>query len=249
MSDPSPADPAPRSGFDQISTRWTSLKDPKQFLLRYGSAIRKYLQALLKNPDDVEEIAQDILVRVVQSGFSRADPDRGRFRDYLKIAVRNAALTRLRRRRPVQSADTALLQLADPDAHPAADQAWLAEWQRCALKKAWRVLESHQHNAPGNLFYTALKVSVDYPDEDSRQLAERAAVLSGRPLKPDAFRKQLSRARRMFAQLLVEEVAQTLEKPTPRLVEDELMEVGLWEYVRDFLPADWRTRPNVLDAL
>jgi RNA polymerase sigma factor (sigma-70 family) len=221
MSKPSPADSVPQSALDQISTRWVHLQDPRQFLLRYGPAIQKYLQALLKNADDVEEVKQDILVRVVQDSFSRANPDRGRFRDYLKIAVRNTALSHLRRRRAVQVGDAALGQVPDPDAsQPAAEQQWLAEWQRCALNKAWRALENHQRTSPGNLFHTVLKVAVEHPEEDSRELAERTAALIGRQLRADAFRKQLSRARRMFAQLLVEEVAQTLEEPKPALVEE-----------------------------
>jgi hypothetical protein len=37
-------------------------------------------------------------------------------------------------------------------------------------------------------------------------------------------------------------VAQTLAEPTPACVEEELIEVGLMPYIRDFLPDVWRTR-------
>jgi hypothetical protein len=54
-------------------------------------------------------------------------------------------------------------------------------------------------------------------------------------LRPDAFRKQLSRARPFFADLLRQEVAQTLDDATPEMVEEELIETGLMPYLRDLL--------------
>lgn len=230
-------------GLDQISTRWAVLKDPVQFLLRYGPAIRKYLQALLKNPDDVDEIAQDILTKVVQNAFGKANPDNGRFRNYLKVAVRNAALMHLRRKKAVQPGDSVLLNVADPlQTTLAADQEWLADWQRCIMNKAWRALDSHERRSSGNHCHTVLRLAVEHPDDDSTKLAERTSQKIGRALRADAYRKQLSRARRMFAEVLLEEVTNTLDQPTPERIEEELIEIGLMGYVRDFLPPDWDKR-------
>jgi hypothetical protein len=153
----------------------------------------------------------------------------------------NAALMHLRRHRPARGPDPA--QPAAPDEPPSpADAAWVADWRRCVLDRAWQALDHHQRRSPGNLFYTVLRLTADHPGEDSAALAARAGAVLGRPLRPDAFRKQLSRARRHFAELVVAEVAQTLERPTAERVEDELVEVGLMAFVRDFLPPDWRTR-------
>jgi RNA polymerase sigma-70 factor (ECF subfamily) len=115
------------------------------------------------------------------------------------------------------------------------------------LGRVWQALDQHQRQSAGNLFFTVLRVSCDHPEEDSKALAARVSALTGKPLKPDAFRKQLSRARRQFAELLIAEVEQTLEEPTPEGVEEELIDVGLMEYVREFLPADWRTRGQLSD--
>jgi hypothetical protein len=46
----------------------------------------------------------------------------------------------------------------------------------------------------------------------------------------------------MFAQILLREVEQTLDAPSPQELEEELTEIGLMRHVRDFLPADWRKR-------
>jgi RNA polymerase sigma-70 factor (ECF subfamily) len=218
-------------------------------MMRYGPAIQRYLSALIKNPHDVEEVLQDFLLRGLQRGFVRTESLRGRFRDYLKTAVRNAALTHYRRRSPTPHGDLSALQLpAPPDETPiAADEEWASQWRQCVLSRAWQALDQHERTAPGNLFYTVLKLSGEHPDEDSKALAARVSARTGKPIRPDAFRKQLSRARRHFAELLVAEVGQTLEEPTPELVEEELIEIGLMEYVRDFLPPDWRSRGQLSD--
>lgn len=233
-------------GLDQISTRWSLITDPLRFVLRYAPAIHAYLGALIKNPQDAEEVAQEFLLRGIQQGFVRTEPLRGRFRDYLKTAVRNAALSHLRRRRPTCHGGAALSQLPADPTQALAEQEWLAEWQRCVLDRALQALDSHQRRSPGNLFYTVVRLSLDHPRDDSTALAARASALLGRPFRADAFRKQLSRARRFFAELLVQEVVQTLEEPTPEDVEEELVAVGLMPYVRAFLPRDWRTSGQMM---
>src|SRR4051812_31898900 len=125
---------------DLITTHWSALRDGNRFLLRYAQAVRGYLLALLGDADDADDVAHDFFVRVVERGFERADPDRGRFRDYLKIAVRNAGLSHLRRkqRRP-RTVDGLEHTLAGPES--AANREWLREWQACVLERAWRALE------------------------------------------------------------------------------------------------------------
>src|SRR5256885_4248390 len=98
MSDSMPPNNRPRAGIDQISTRWTLIHDPRQFVMRYAPAIQGYLSVFLKNPHDVEDVCQEFLVRVIERGVAEEDRLHGRFRDYLIAAVRNAALAHLRRR-------------------------------------------------------------------------------------------------------------------------------------------------------
>jgi RNA polymerase sigma factor (sigma-70 family) len=230
-------DSEPKSRLDQITTRWSVINDPLQFTLRYAPAIRKYAGVFFEDPHDADDCCQDLLERVVRHGFVRASPDRGRFRDYLKKAVRNEAFSLLRRKRKWRHGDVDLAQVPQADeGQLAVEQAWLAEWQRCLLDRAWRGLERRQQRRSGNLFATVLRLSADHPEEDSAQLAARATQLTGQPLQPDAFRKQVSRARRLFAALLRAEVAQTLEDPTRADIDEELIEVGLMPYLRDFLP-------------
>ena len=78
-----------------------------------------------------------------------------------------------------------------------------------------------------DLCFTVLRLAGDHPEETSEQLARRASDRTGRPLRAEAFRKQLSRARPLFRRLLTEEVAGTLSDPTPENLALELAELGL----------------------
>jgi hypothetical protein len=221
------------SRLDDISTEWEVVRDPPRFVLRYAPAIQRYVGALVKNPHDAEEVAQDFFLRISKHRFVHTRQEGGRFRDYLKAAVRNAALNFLQRRRASKPIDPGFSKI-----QVAADQAWLVEWRQCLLDRACRTLEKHQHQSPGNLFHTVLNMVVNNPLDDTQVLATRTSALIGRPLRSDAFRKQLSRARFMLAKLIVKEVAQTLDKPTPEQIKEELIELALWEYVRHFLASE-----------
>jgi hypothetical protein len=235
VNEPTPSNADAPSVLEQISTRWPLISDPARFVLRYAAAIRRYLGALLRDPHAVDEVAQDFLLHALERRFD-AGSVRGRFRNYLKAALRNAAITHFRRRPPERPAEVPEPAVEDTDA----DRAWLDDWRRILLARAWDALDARQRAAPDSLCHTALRLTVDHPDEDSAALAARASALSGRPVRPDAFRKQLSRARRLFARLLTAEVERTLEAPTPPLVEEELADLGLLAHVQPFLPSDWR---------
>jgi hypothetical protein len=229
------ADDPPKLVLGDISTSWRKLHDPLRFVMTYGPAVRAYLGALLKDDHAADEALQELLLQVTTRGFATADPARGRFRDYLKVVVRNAARRQTRPRRE-QPAD------ADWDAVPAeaesAADGWRTEWRRCVLDQALRALERHQREAGrGNLAYTAVRLSLAHPRADSAELAAKAGEQTGQPLTAEAFRKQLSRARRVFAELIAAEVRQTLDGPTDADVRDELADLGLLEFVRDYLPA------------
>lgn len=215
---------------DQITTRWSQICDPVRFVMRYSQAIRAYLAAIFRNEEAAEEACQEFLAKFLGRGLESAAPDRGRFRDYLKISVRNTALAMLRRKQELSVDPTVLETVATATA--TADDAWNSEWQRVVLDKAWRQLEQHERTSPQGMHFTALQLAVDFPNETSEQLATRATAQLQRPVNAAAFRKQLSRARQHFAQLIVDEVSQTLTADVHRDLGEELAELGLLPYVK-----------------
>src|SRR5262245_48930499 len=89
------------SRLDAMSTRWSllrrahedstaSAKDARNALvMRYSAAIRRYVGAIMRDDATADEVAQDVIVRMLQGNFAGANADRGRFRDFLKTAIRN----------------------------------------------------------------------------------------------------------------------------------------------------------------
>jgi RNA polymerase sigma factor (sigma-70 family) len=231
-----PTAPPPQSRLDEISTRWAVVSDPVQFTLRYASAIQKYLGAIVHHQHDADEITQELLLKMMERRFEQVSPDGRRFRSYLKQAIRNAVKEHARKKRPGALSDELLAELATTEtAESLAEQQWLEEWRSCIVDRAWDALESHQRRNEGNLFHTVLRLTADHPQEDSTALAARASCSSGRTLSVEAFRKQVSRGRRLFATLICNEVATTLERPVEGDVEEELANLGLMELVRDYL--------------
>ncbi|MFG0318739.1 MAG: RNA polymerase sigma factor, partial [Planctomycetota bacterium JB042] len=57
----------------------------------YDGPIRAYLRAALgRSPHDADDLAQEFFAWALESGFlAKADPSRGRFRGFLKVALRN----------------------------------------------------------------------------------------------------------------------------------------------------------------
>lgn len=242
MSEPVPTpDAAPR--LEAISTSWATLfaahaDGPEasaargRVALRYRDAVRRYLEALLGDPGEADEVTQELMLRILRGGFAGADPQRGRFRDLLKTAVRRMAVDHLRRR-----GRTATLGDADglPGSAPA-DRAWIADCRRVLVDAALGELESLAHRRPGNVYHAVLMVRADHPDADSQALAARLSERVGRAFTVDQFRQQLHRAREAFAEILVRHVAFGLPEPTPERLTEELGELGLAVLVRDFLP-------------
>lgn len=220
-----------------ITTHWSRIHDPMHFVMRYAPAIQRYLGAILRDVDQVEEACHDFILCVVKNGFSNADPECGRFRDYLKTSVRNAALTRLRKQKRLR----ATMEASDYEptvpsqVEEEADATWLAEWRRCLLDRAWLALKHSQREQDQALYYRALRLVMKHPNEPSHRLADRLSEQIHRRVRADSFRKQVSRARRLFAQLLVEEVIKTLRDASPERIEDELQALGLWDIVHPFL--------------
>lgn len=217
----------------QITTQWTTISNPSRFVSRYGAAVRAYLRALLPTRDDADEVEQQFLMQVVERGFPTVAPERGHFRYYLITIVRNAALKYLRRQSQRPASLTDISQVATS---VSADREWQISWRECVLQNTWHALRDHQKKSKGNLFHACLKTFVEHDDEDSPSLAARVSAACGRPLSAEAFRQQLSGARRRFGELLIAEVSGTISNVTPELLGEELRDLDLMKYVKALLP-------------
>ncbi|MCA9196754.1 MAG: hypothetical protein KDA87_04420 [Planctomycetales bacterium] len=212
-------------------------------VMRYASAIRRFVQVIVRDPNMADELSQDAMVRLLKGDFAGADPQRGRFRDLLKTAIRNMARNNWAKenRRTGVDFDLSLLDGDQEDMSDRLDEAWTSRWRENLMSIVWDKLKSWEASQPSSLAYTVLKLRSEFPNDSSTELAERLSQQAGREVKPDTTRQQLRRARVRFVEFLVEEIAQGLPEPTPEHLRDELISLGLFTSVKDVLPAQWQS--------
>ncbi len=237
--------PEPDPRLSRISTRWDlllqahrgegeALSEAQRLLLRrYGGAVYRYLLAAVRDPHAAEELSQEFAVRALRGDFRRADPGRGRFRDFVKTALYHLIVDHHRRRRkqpgPLPSSDSALPAAAEVSAP--GDEEFLGRWREELLERAWEALAEAERQT-GQLHYTVLRWRAEHPQSAAAELAEQLSARQGRAFTDAGVRQTLHRAREKFAALLREEVARSLETADPERLEQELLDLGLLPYCR-----------------
>jgi RNA polymerase sigma factor (sigma-70 family) len=241
---------------DAISTRWTLLRQAHEgsaassaearnsLVLRYVPAVRRFVGGMVRNDQDADDLTQDIVARFLSGGFAGAAASRGRFRDFLKTAVANAVRDHWRRQKRRHGVDYDVAAVAGSE-DSGEEDAWDAEWRARVLGLVWDAMQEQQLRQPGSHSYTLLKLRTEFPDDTSEQLADKFMGWTGAPLRADALRQKLRRARLQFVDLLVAELGRTMDQPSPEKIEEELVVLGLIDLVRDLLPQDRRqTKPG-----
>ena len=223
----------------ELSTHWTMLFNaqhgtPEQanealrmMMLRYSGAVHRYFLKTVGDEDAAKELDQEFAVRFLKGSFLKYDPQLGRFRDYVKRAVRNLMLDHHRGKGKTQRLDTEL-QMAIIDDSPSADsdEEFINAWRSELLDRAWNSLEELEQRK-GHAHYTILKYRMTHPRETSEQMAKGVAPAVGGKLTAAAFRNRLKDARQKWVEFLIKEVEVSLSKPTPEAVEEELAELRL----------------------
>jgi RNA polymerase sigma-70 factor (ECF subfamily) len=202
-----------------------------QLLRRYGKAVHRYLLGALRDHEAADELAQEFALRFVRGDLHRADPERGRFRDFVKGVLFHLIAHHHRRRRRDLGPLPEGAEPAAPAAAPEADAAFLDSWRAELLDRAWKALAAHEQSA-GQPYHAVLRFRVEHPELRSAEMAEGLGAPLGRPVTAVWVRQTLHRARDKFADLLVHEVLQTLRSPTADQLEEELIDLGLLEYCR-----------------
>ncbi len=231
----------------RISTIWTQVLDAHgddeqavraaqtAVMDRYSASVYRYLQKVLGDSDAADEVFQQFALQFVRQAFRHANPQRGRFRDYVKISVLNL-VSRYRRGQAMAPRPVNLEHFEDQlaaEANAEDDAEFNAIVQEGFLMRAWSRLEAME-KASGTPVYSVLQLRTQAPQAKSPALAEmlQERYPNAKPFTAEHARKLLQRARQHFTDILVDEVSQTLHNPTPEDLLDELQELGLLAYCR-----------------
>ena len=208
----------------------------EQLLQRYGGAVRRYLLASLRNEDAADEVFQEFALRFVRGDFQSADPELGRFRSFLKTVVFRLVVDHQRRRgRAAKQGNVPVEEIGDRNT-PAAfsDEQFEKNWRDELLARTWSRLQEVEQSSR-KPYYMVLRLRVDYPDLSSTELAERLSLEAGKPITAGNVRVLVHRSRQEFAELLLDEVGQSLPSADPDALEEELIALNLHDYCREVL--------------
>jgi RNA polymerase sigma factor (sigma-70 family) len=218
----------------------TAKQARNDLLVRYHEAVYHYFLAKIRDPHAAHELYSNFAVRLIETDrlLKNADPNRGRFRHYLKAALHHMVIDYYRNRaRPDQARRLSF----DPAQHDVVavnederDGDFSPIWRQELLNQAWKALQALEQRT-GQPHYTVLRAQSDNPDVRAPQLAEQLSAKLSKPFSADGVRQALHRAREKFAALLLEEVERTLESPTLDELEAELIDQQLLPYCKKAL--------------
>jgi RNA polymerase sigma-70 factor (ECF subfamily) len=223
-----------------IATQWTAVFQAhgagadtvvaarNRLMLRYSGAVYRYLLGAVRDPDSASDLCQEFAVKFLRGDFRRAAPERGRFRDYVKVALVNLINDYHRAR---QAAPQALAADApDPAVANDGEIGFEAGWRAELLEQTWKALAEANPT-----FHATLLLRIEAPDMPSGEMAERLTQQLGKPMSPENVRKSIQRAHAKFADLLLDLVAESLDEPSVEDLEDELKALDLLRYCRSAL--------------
>jgi RNA polymerase sigma factor (sigma-70 family) len=207
----------------------------QQLLERYGEAVQRYLRRILRDRDAADEVFQEFALRLLRGDLRGANPRRGRFRDFVKGTLFHLIADFRKQRRELRSPlSSDCAELAVNPADSEADRQFLESWRDELLARTWAALAEIEART-GQPLYAVLRFRAAHCEMRSPQMAEMLTAQLGRPLTAAGVRQTLHRARQKFADLLLEEVAHSLENPTAEQLGQELVEMGLFDYCRPAL--------------
>ena len=230
----------------QIQTNWTEVfggvfgnqSDAPQacdaqrdLLIRYVGPVYRYLRAAVRDSDVADDLAQEFAFRILRGDFKKADPQRGRFRDFIKRALRNLVNDHFRRQNksPISlTDDVAQVSGSNPGQ---TDEAFDQGWRREILALTWTAMDEADVETK-TCYAVVLKARAQDPSADSTQLALQVGEKLQREVNAAWVRQNLRRARVRFNELLRKEVCRTIGSNDAAAIESELAELGLLKYTR-----------------
>lgn len=227
----------------QISTVWTVLRQAHQgppdqvqaavqlLVARYRGAVYRYLCRLLGDPLAADDLTQEFSLALLRGEMRNADPSRGRFRHYVKACLHHlVSKHRQRLARVPRVLDSSSPAWQDQtvdglDAAGEADRAFNQSWRDELLGRTWAALRHAQKT-----YHAVLQFRVAHPTLPIQEMAGSLGQQLGKELTPEAMRQTLHRARQRFGELLFDEVASSLDVPSPEAIEEELADLELLKY-------------------
>ncbi len=235
----------PHSRLSKIETQWSLVHRANEveqgaavaqteLFEKYSPAIKRYLLGSLRSEEAASEVFQEFALRLVRGDFKNADCEKGKFRNMIKTSLYRLMVDfhrRTNKRKKLGTAEQIDLVPSEESSGLETDSFTIA-WRQTMLDQAWKRLEQLQTETT-KPYFTILRARVDSPELTTKQLHEHLSKNQLVEIPSEAsFRVYLHRARKRFAKLLTEQVALSIQDPTPESIEAELIDLGLHLFCR-----------------
>lgn len=198
---------------------------------RYGPVIHAYLLGTLKDEEAANEVFQKFSLRLMRGDFRNAYDSCGKFRSFIKTTLYRLMVD-CRRNRNMRFGSGDSIGVENKLAVESGENVdeFLMLWRQSLLDQSWARLQQIEEET-GNPVFTILKCRVDHPEFGTWQLQEFLMATSEIIIPTlNIFRIYLHRARRKFAECLLDEVCQSFTDVNRETVEEELIELGLHHF-------------------
>jgi RNA polymerase sigma-70 factor (ECF subfamily) len=222
-----------------ISTIWTTISSahtpgPKsqaameELVGRYHDAVTRYIHLKVRDRHLADEVLQEFWSKLLTGKLAGADKSKGRFRDYLRTVLHRLIIDHFRARKlqPLPPGD--LLDSTRPD------EDFDRVWREAVINRVWSRLETYQATTPKNRYATVLQLRRDHPKASIEEIAAKLSEINRTPVRPEAFRKNLQRARAKFIELLILELRETIHPTSNEDIEAEIFDLGLGHLYRRY---------------
>ncbi len=211
------------ANLSKSSQPWTEADSAAGFVLRYLVPMREQLIERLESEAMADDCLKLLIGHLVSQGFGAHG--KGRIRDFLLRGIRSAAKAAIAEM-PADQRVTVDFSTWTTDA-----KSWLEHWRAAILARVWRALERQEHRNASEPLFTILRSVSAHPRETAAMLAVRINTESDVSVDAEMITRLLPQARKRFAQILLSEVGETLDKPDEESIQSELQTIGLAEVV------------------
>jgi RNA polymerase sigma-70 factor (ECF subfamily) len=194
----------------------------------YWYPLYAYIRRAGQGPEDAKDLTQSFLSHLLEKGaLSMADRERGRFRTFLLTALKHYLVDQGRRRtalkrgggrplEPLENEDGEERYQFEPADWASPDVLYDRGWAKAVLEQALSHLREEYASSKHGPGFEALKEYV-WGERSGLSCAELGREIG---MSEEAAKKAVQRMRRRFAQLLRQQIAETVS--TPAELEDEL---------------------------
>jgi len=218
------------------TTRWTHIRTLQEmgleerrsaltdFVKRYQPALEAYIYSAFQalSRERAEDLAQGFTVDklITEDLITKVVSERGRMRDFLKVAARNYCLSELRRKQLTPMSDLGQEEAMQPEwavsAEQALDQSWAYLLTEEALSRTKeRMLKRNQELAWSVFERRVINPAKGISDEEDYEILEADL---GHPRR--VLRNRLAKAKKVYARIL-RQVVEEYTKNDMR-IDDEL---------------------------